>query len=65
MRFKVATLCLVGLLSRVPNWGCYPGVLFEVATSVIMMDNNIVNLTLLITGWVLSLTLVIRLFNKS
>jgi len=52
MRFKVATLCLVGLLSRVPNWGCYPGVLFEVATSVIMMDNNIVNLTLLITGWV-------------
>jgi hypothetical protein len=24
MQFEVATSCSVGLLSHVPNWGCYP-----------------------------------------
>ena len=57
---------LAGLLSRVLNWGCYPGLLLEVATSIILMmiNNNIVNLTLLIKGWDESLTLVIGCLNK-
>jgi hypothetical protein len=58
---------LAGWLSHVFYWGCYPGLLLEVATSIIMMmiNNNIVNLTLLIKGWDESLTIVIGCFNKS
>jgi hypothetical protein len=56
---------LAGLLSCVLNRGCYPELLLEVATSIIiMMINNIVNLTLLIKGWDEFLILVIDCSNK-
>ena len=46
---EVATSCFGGIAIMCSYWGCYPELLFEVATSVIiiimMMINNIVNFT--------------------
>ena len=69
MHWRLLPRALAGLLSRALIWGCYPGLLFGVATPWLMLrllprlydDNKNVILTLLINGWDLSLILLIRL----
>jgi len=67
MRWRLLARALAGLLSCALIWGCYPGLLLEVATLIIMImiNNNIVNLAISIKGWDESVTLVIGCFNKS
>ena len=63
--FEVATSCFGGMAIPCSFWGCYPGLLFEVATSImIMINNNIVNIIPLIKGWDILLTVVTGCFNK-
>ena len=69
MQWRLLPRALAGLISDALNWGCYPRLLFGVATPWLILrllpqlyeDNKNVILILIINDWDLSLILVIRL----